>query len=89
MWPLAGKIVFKDVEMRYRDNTPTVLNNLSFSVQGGQKIGIVGRTGAGKSSMAMVLTRLVELHSGNIEIDDIDISMINLSTLRDKITVIP
>ena len=89
MWPLAGKIVFKDVEMRYRDNTPIVLNNLSFYVQGGQKIGIVGRTGAGKSSMAMVLTRLVELHSGNIEIDDIDISMINLSTLRDKITVIP
>ena len=81
--------MFKDVEMRYRDNTPLVLQKLSFEIEGGQKIGIVGRTGAGKSSMAMVLTRLVELYDGKIEIDDIDISQIDLSTLRNKITVIP
>ena len=75
--------------MRYRDNTPKVLNDLRFHIEGGQKVGIVGRTGAGKSSIAMVLTRLVELCGGKIEIDEIDISQIDLHCLREKITVIP
>ena len=81
--------MFKEVEMRYRDNTPKVLKRLRFHIEGGQKVGIVGRTGAGKSSIAMVLTRLVELCGGKIEIDEIDISQIDLYSLREKITVIP
>lgn len=63
---MQGKIVFKDVEMRYRPNTDVVLRKLSFTVDPGHKIGIVGRTGAGKSTISMVLTRIVELMSGKI-----------------------
>ena len=89
MWPIAGHVEFKDVELRYRENTPLVLHKLSFKVDGGAKVGIVGRTGAGKSTLGMALTRLVEVESGKIEIDSIDISQLDLRSLRDKITVIP
>lgn len=86
---MHGKIVFKDVEMRYRPNTDVVLRKLSFTVDPGHKIGIVGRTGAGKSTISMVLTRIVELMSGKIEIDGVDISKIDLDALRSQITMIP
>ena len=89
VWPLTGQVEFKDVELRYRQNTPLVLQKLSFSVEGGKKVGIVGRTGAGKSTMASALTRIVEVVSGSIEIDGVNITKIDLNSLRDKITVIP
>lgn len=88
-WPSQGKIAFKDVEMRYRPNTETVLRGLNFEVTAGHKVGVVGRTGAGKSSLSMALTRIVELKSGAIEIDDVDVSKLGISDLRNAITMIP
>lgn len=73
-WPEQGKIAFKDVELKYRPNTETVLRKLTFTASPGEKIGVVGRTGAGKSTISMALTRIVELVSGKIEIDGMDIS---------------
>ena len=88
-WPQQGKIAFKDVEMRYRPNTDVVLRKLNFEVAPGHKVGIVGRTGAGKSTISMVLTRIVELMSGTIEIDGVDISKLDIADLRSQITMIP
>ena len=80
---------FKDVELRYRKDTDLVLKGLSFSAGPGKKIGIVGRTGAGKSTIMMALSRLIELEAGQILIDGVDIASIDLVTLRQKITFIP
>ena len=88
-WPSKGEIEFKDVVLKYRPNTDTVLKKLSFKVQPGEKVGIVGRTGAGKSTISMALTRIVELHGGHIQIDGEDISKLKLETLRDAMTMIP
>ena len=78
-----------DVKLRYRPNTEIVLDGLNFKVEPGQKIGIVGRSGAGKTPLTMALTRIVELASGRILIDGVDVSKIDLKVLRDKITMIP
>ena len=78
-----------DVKLRYRPNTEIVLDGLNFKVEPGQKIGIVGRSGAGKTTLTMALTRIVELASGRILIDGVDVSKIDLKVLRDKITMIP
>ena len=88
-WPSEGELEFKDVHLRYRPNCEKVLNGISFKVEPGQKVGIVGRTGAGKSTMFMALSRIVELESGSIEIDGQDISKLNLKAVRDQITMIP
>jgi ABC-type multidrug transport system fused ATPase/permease subunit len=88
-WPEQGEIVMRDVEMRYRDGLPLVLEGLSMHVRGGERIGIVGRTGAGKSSVMSGLFRLVELSAGSIEIDGVDISKIGLHDLRSKLAIIP
>lgn len=63
-WPQSGKIEFRNVYLRYRPGKETVLKSLSFTALGGQKIGIVGRTGAGKSTISLALTRIVEIDSG-------------------------
>lgn len=88
-WPREGQITFDDVKLKYRPNTELVLKGLSFEVQGGKKVGIVGRTGAGKSTLSLALTRIIELTSGTIRIDDTDISQVPINKLRDKITIIP
>jgi ABC-type multidrug transport system fused ATPase/permease subunit len=88
-WPHAGEIVFRNVNLRYRAGLPRVLRNLTFTVKSREKIGVVGRTGAGKSSLVVALMRLVELDSGSIFIDDLDISTIGLHELRGKISIIP
>ena len=88
-WPEKGEIVFDNVEMRYRAGLPLVLSGLSMHVQGGERIGIVGRTGAGKSSIMSTLFRLVELSGGHITIDGLDISTIGLSDLRSRLAIIP
>jgi ABC-type multidrug transport system fused ATPase/permease subunit len=88
-WPEKGEIVFDNVEMRYRAGLPLVLQGLSMHVQGGERIGIVGRTGAGKSSIMSTLFRLVELSGGHITIDGLDISTVGLHVLRSRLAIIP
>ncbi|POS84754.1 hypothetical protein EPUL_003663 [Erysiphe pulchra] len=88
-WPESGEIMFKNVFMRYRTNLPFVLNGLSLHVKSGERLAVVGRTGAGKSSIMMTLFRLVELSAGSIIIDNIDISTIGLHDLRSRLAIIP
>lgn len=88
-WPKEGKIAFKDVTMRYRPETDIVLNKLSFEVEPNHKVGIVGRTGAGKSTLSMVLSRIIEVEGGAVEIDGLNTAQVPLEKVREKITVIP
>ncbi|KAL4079849.1 P-loop containing nucleoside triphosphate hydrolase protein [Scleroderma yunnanense] len=88
-WPPAGAIEFIDVQMRYRPSLPNVLNGVSLSIRGGERIGVIGRTGAGKSSLMLTLYRIVELSAGSILLDGVDISTIGLKDLRTKISIIP
>ena len=81
-WPRGGNLKFEDVQMRYREKTPLALAGLSFDVSSGQRVGIVGRTGAGKSSIATALYRLRELEGGQIFIDDVDIAKIPINFVR-------
>ena len=67
-WPAKGAIEFKDLTLRYRPGLPNVLHGISLTIRGGEKIGIVGRTGAGKSSVTLALLRIVE-YAGSIIID--------------------
>ncbi|ORY45580.1 hypothetical protein BCR33DRAFT_659120 [Rhizoclosmatium globosum] len=88
-WPNEGRVEFKDLKMRYREGTPLVLNGISVDVKGGEKVGIVGRTGAGKSSLSVALFRLSEADEGSIVIDGVDVSKLGLNLLRTKLTIIP
>ncbi|KKF94190.1 Oligomycin resistance ATP-dependent permease YOR1 [Ceratocystis platani] len=88
-WPEKGEIVFENVEMRYRADLPLVLRGLSIHVQGGERIGIIGRTGAGKSSIMSTLFRLVEISSGKITLDGLNISTLGLHELRSRMAIIP
>uniref|UniRef100_A0A672Q4D1 ABC-type glutathione-S-conjugate transporter n=1 Tax=Sinocyclocheilus grahami TaxID=75366 RepID=A0A672Q4D1_SINGR len=88
-WPPKGNVEFIDYSVRYREGLDLVLRNISLEVKGGEKIGIVGRTGAGKSSMTLCLFRLLEAADGEIVIDEVKISEIGLHDLRSKLTIIP
>uniref|UniRef100_A0A672M398 ABC-type glutathione-S-conjugate transporter n=1 Tax=Sinocyclocheilus grahami TaxID=75366 RepID=A0A672M398_SINGR len=88
-WPPKGNVEFVDYSVRYREGLDLVLRNISLKVEGGEKIGIVGRTGAGKSSMTLCLFRLLEAADGEIVIDEVKISEIGLHDLRSKLTIIP
>ena len=88
-WPEAGKIVLKDVCLRYSADLPLVLDQISMEIRPGEKIGIVGRTGAGKSSFISTLMRMTEIESGSIEIDGLDIGEIGVFDLRSSLAVIP
>ncbi|WCJ26432.1 ABC transporter C family member 10 [Euphorbia peplus] len=88
-WPAAGKVEICNLKVRYRPNAPLVLHGISFTIEGGHKIGIVGRTGCGKSTLISALFRLVEPEEGKIVIDDIDISTIGLHDLRSRLAIIP
>ena len=88
-WPEKGEIVFNEVQMRYRANLPLVLQGLTLKVGAGERVGIVGRTGAGKSSIMSTLFRLVELSGGSISIDGINIATVGLKDLRMRLAIIP
>lgn len=88
-WPSSGVIKFQDVVLRYRPELPPVLHGISFTITASEKVGIVGRTGAGKSSMLNALFRIVELERGQIFIDDYDISKFGLHDLRKILGIIP
>ncbi|XP_054272057.1 probable multidrug resistance-associated protein lethal(2)03659 [Macrosteles quadrilineatus] len=87
-WPTEGRIEFSQVNMAYDSSLPPVLKDLSFTIQPKEKVGIVGRTGAGKSSLTAALFRLSQIE-GKISIDNIDVSVIGLHDLRANLSIIP
>ena len=87
-WPERGALRFADVRMAYRPGLPLVLDSLSFSLDAGAKTAIVGRSGAGKSSLSVALLRLAPLAGGAITLDGVDIGAVGLRTLRRAITFI-
>ncbi|XP_018322257.1 multidrug resistance-associated protein 4-like [Agrilus planipennis] len=87
-WPSKGAIVFKNLYLKYSNEDPPVLRDLNFTIEAGEKIGIVGRTGAGKTSLIGALFRLAKLE-GNIFIDGVDTQSVPLSELRKRISIIP
>jgi ATP-binding cassette subfamily C (CFTR/MRP) protein 1 len=88
-WPSAGEIEFVQTKLRYRQGLPLVLKGLDIHIPARSKVGVVGRTGAGKSTLMTAILRIVELDSGRILIDGVDIRRVGLAKLRSKIAVIP
>eukprot|EP00698_Gefionella_okellyi_P006037 TRINITY_DN1547_c0_g1_i4.p1 TRINITY_DN1547_c0_g1~~TRINITY_DN1547_c0_g1_i4.p1 ORF type:complete len:1227 (+),score=297.00 TRINITY_DN1547_c0_g1_i4:50-3682(+) len=89
-WPSKGKIEFDNVSMRYREGLPLVLHNVSLQINPGEKVGVVGRTGAGKSSVMLLLFRIVEaMPDGRVLIDDVDIAQLGVADLRKNLAIIP
>uniref|UniRef100_A0ACD5ZA38 Uncharacterized protein n=1 Tax=Avena sativa TaxID=4498 RepID=A0ACD5ZA38_AVESA len=88
-WPTRGDIDVIDLKVRYRHNTPLVLKGITLSIRGGEKIGVVGRTGSGKSTLIQALFRIVEPSEGKIIIDGIDICTLGLHDLRSRFGIIP
>jgi ATP-binding cassette, subfamily C (CFTR/MRP), member 1 len=88
-WISRGKIEFDHYFVRYRPETELVLSDINITINPNEKIGVVGRTGAGKSTLCISICRIIEKYSGGIKIDGIDISTVGLTDLRNRITVIP
>ncbi|XP_060078893.1 ATP-binding cassette sub-family C member 10-like [Ylistrum balloti] len=88
-WPESGLIKFKDVHLKYRLGLPDALNGISFSTYSAEKLGIVGRTGSGKSSLFLALFRIVEISHGEIQIDGMNIQHLDLTDVRRHLAVIP
>ncbi|GFO48336.1 multidrug resistance-associated protein 1 [Plakobranchus ocellatus] len=88
-WPSKGVIQFNNFSMRYREGLDLVIKGMTIRIEGGEKVGIVGRTGAGKSSLSLSLFRLVEAASGSIMVDGVNIADIGLHDLRSRITILP
>ena len=97
-WPHKGQIVLSNLKMRYRSDTPLVLKGLNVEIQGGERIGVVGRTGSGKSSLLLTLLRLVEPNLGEmteedyqspIMVDGVDVLRVGVRDLRSRLGIIP
>ncbi|CAL1527543.1 unnamed protein product [Lymnaea stagnalis] len=88
-WPATGDVTFNNYQSRYREGLDLVLKGVDCKIFGGEKVGIVGRTGAGKSSLTLSLFRIIEAVSGAIIIDGINIADIGLHDLRSKLTILP
>ncbi|AQK45379.1 ABC transporter C family member 9 [Zea mays] len=88
-WPDAGTIHISSLEVRYVEHLPSILRNISCTIPGRKKVGIVGRTGSGKSTFIQALFRIVEPRGGTIEIDNVDILKIGLHDLRGRLSIIP
>ncbi len=88
-WPSKGSVEFIGYSTRYRKDFDFVLRKITFKINPGEKVGVVGRTGAGKSSLALALFRALEAEEGKILVDDIDIGLIGLQDLRENIVMVP
>ena len=88
-WPQKGQIKFEKYNTSYRKDTPIILKNINFNFNAGEKIGILGRTGSGKSSIVLAIARIIEPKNGNITIDGIDTQKINLDFLREHLSIVP
>lgn len=88
-WPTEGRIEVRDLVVGYAPDLPAVLNGLSFTVEKNQRVGVVGRTGAGKSSLTLALFRFLEARKGSVYIDGIDVAKIKLHDLRSRLAIIP
>ena len=88
-WPKLGKINFKNYFTNYRPDTPEILKNINLEINSGDKVGIVGRTGSGKSSMILALSRILEPKKGKIDIDGEDLQNIDLDFLRQSLSIVP
>lgn len=82
VWPAQGWLEFRSVVLAYRDGLPNALDGVSFVVRPGEKVGVVGRTGSGKSTLFLALFRMVELNQGQILLAGLDISTVGLAQLR-------
>ncbi|KAJ1995836.1 Transporter of the ATP-binding cassette (ABC) [Coemansia spiralis] len=88
-WPTDGRISVEDLVLRYAENLPPVIRGISFKVNPREKVGIVGRTGAGKSTLTLAMFRFMEASAGRIVVDGVDISHIGVGDLRSRLTIIP
>jgi len=88
-WPQSGEIEFRNYSVRYRPGTEIVLKKINFHIQPGEKVGVCGRTGSGKSTICLCLFRILEATEGSIFIDNVDIATIGLDLLRSNLTIIP
>ncbi|KAJ2847340.1 Transporter of the ATP-binding cassette (ABC) [Coemansia brasiliensis] len=88
-WPSEGRVSVENLVLRYAENLPPVIRGISFEVRPREKVGIVGRTGAGKSTLTLALLRIMEASAGRIVIDGIDIAQIGVGDLRSRLTIIP
>ncbi|KAH7363298.1 P-loop containing nucleoside triphosphate hydrolase protein [Plectosphaerella cucumerina] len=88
-WPHNGRVEFRNVSARHRPGLPDSLNSISFSVNPGEKVAIIGRTGAGKSSMVLALLKLMDQTAGQILVDDVDVASVGDVRLRTSLAVVP
>ncbi|KAM3930652.1 ATP-binding cassette sub-family C member 10 isoform 2-T3 [Leptodactylus fuscus] len=88
-WPQNGRIELRDAVLCYRPGLPNALDGVSFTIQAGEKIGVVGRTGSGKSTLFLALFRMMELNSGSVLIDGVSTRELNLDVLRSRLAIIP
>mmetsp|Transcript_23427 Transcript_23427/g.65388 ORF Transcript_23427/g.65388 Transcript_23427/m.65388 type:complete len:488 (-) Transcript_23427:82-1545(-) len=88
-WPRGGELIFENAQLRYRPGLPLVLKGLNLNIPAKSKVGVVGRTGAGKSTLMLSILRIVELEAGKISIDGVDSKTLGLAKLRSNIAVIP
>ncbi|KAI3027670.1 unnamed protein product [Aspergillus niger] len=88
-WPTSGRVEFTDVTARYQPDGPDVLRKVSFVAHPGERVGIVGRTGSGKSTLGLSLLRFVDIVDGSVTIDGVNINQIRLNRLRTNVTLIP
>ncbi|KAI5927245.1 P-loop containing nucleoside triphosphate hydrolase protein [Camillea tinctor] len=88
-WPAEGRVEVDDLVVSYAEDLPPVLKGLNFTIERGERVGVVGRTGAGKSSLTLALFRFLEARSGSIRIDGLDIASLRLHDLRSRLAIIP
>lgn len=88
-WPQRGDITFENVTLRYENHKENIVANLNLVIPAGQRLGICGRSGSGKSTIAMSLFRVVDIVSGHIAIDDVNIATIHTDEIRTRLSVIP